>query len=269
MMRQLPSKLLITLISLLPALVWALPADREQPINIEADHAQLDDKQGITQYKGTAILTQGTLRLEGDIITFYYDEDKQLSKAVAEGKHAKYQQVHKPGEAPVRARALKMEYIAKTQKIYLIGQGHIWQAGDEFSGSHIEYDISNNIVNANSAPVKVGDKVQKGERIHIIIQPPGSKKTTKPATKETKPAAISPPNATVVSQESDKYSTALTTVRLNARSGPDTQYPVLDTFEQNTHVIILTEQNNWVQVRGMVGDKIVIGWVNRRYLQLN
>ena len=87
-MHQLHNKLLIVLLTLLPALAWALPSDREQPISIEADHAQLDDKQGITQYKGKAVLTQGTLRIEGDIITFYYGEDKQIIKAVAQGNLA-------------------------------------------------------------------------------------------------------------------------------------------------------------------------------------
>ena len=93
-MHHLPSKLLIGLLLLLPTLTWALPSDRQKPINIEADHAQMDDKIGVTQYKGRAVLTQGTLRIEGDIITFYYDADKQLKKAVAQGKPAKYQQFY-------------------------------------------------------------------------------------------------------------------------------------------------------------------------------
>ena len=140
MMRHLQTKLLILLIAFMPSLSWALPSDRDKPIEIEADHAQMDDSEGITQYKGKAILTQGTLRIEGDIITFYYDENKQLSKAVAQGNLATYKQVQKLGEVPVRARALQMEYHAKSQKIYLLGKGHVWQAGDEFTGNKIEYD---------------------------------------------------------------------------------------------------------------------------------
>ena len=83
MMRLLQTSLLLFW---LPISAWALPSDRDQPINIEADHAQMDDASGVAQYKGDAILTQGTLRIEGDVITFYYDENKQLKKAVAEGK---------------------------------------------------------------------------------------------------------------------------------------------------------------------------------------
>ena len=272
MMHHLHSKLIIALLLFLPTLSWALPNDSEQPINIEADHAQLDDKKGITQYKGTAILTQGSLRIEGDTITFYYDENKQLSKAIAEGNLATYKQIQKQGEEPVRARALRMEYHAKDQKIYLIGKGHVWQAGDEFSGNRIEYDIAKNIVNANSAPIKVDGKTLKSERVHIIIQPPGSKKktSTKPKKSEVEPQQAIEPTPSETVQKNDNYPSAtVITSNLNIRTGPGTLYDKLGKFSLGTELIVLTEQKDWIQVRGMVGNQTIIGWVNRRYIQLN
>ena len=267
-MRQLHNKLFITLLILLPSLALALPSDREKPIDIEADHAQLDDEKGVTQYKGTAILTQGTLKIEGDTITFYYDDNKQLTKAVAQGQFAKYQQVQKPGEKPIRAQALQMEYHAQSQKIYLLGKGHVWQNGDEFSGDHIEYDITRNIVNARSKPVKEGTKPRKGERIHIIIQPPGSKKKPKAAAVKPEPvSALKPSDATVI--KDDSYPTAITTTNLNVRTGPGTQYNKLGILKTRDDVIVLTEQKDWVQVRGVIDGQVVIGWVSRRYIQLS
>jgi len=265
MMHRLQTKLLIVLIAFLPSLSWALPSDSQQPIDIEADHAELDDANGITQYKGKAILTQGTLRIEGDIITFYYDENKQLTKAVAQGNLATYKQVQKPGEEPVRARALQMEYHAKSQKIYLLGQGHVWQAGDEFSGNKIEYDINKNVVNANSAPVEVAGEKQESGRVHIIIQPPGSKK------KATAPKVV--PNTNIEptpidDKNTDQHPTASTTTTLNVRTGPGVQYNKIGAFSPNSDVIVLTEQKEWLQVRGEIGDQVVIGWVNRRYIEV-
>ncbi|MCX4187446.1 lipopolysaccharide transport periplasmic protein LptA [Methylophaga sp. OBS4] len=267
---HLQTKLMALLILTVPVLSWALPSDREQPINIEADHAQLDDKEGITQYKGDAILTQGTLKITGDIITFFYDENKQLTKAVAQGKLATYEQVQKPGEAPVRARALQMEYYADRQKIYLLGEGHVWQAGDEFTGNRIEYDINNNVVTANSAPITVGGETQKKGRVHIIIQPPGTQKKTTPvkpgSEKTTQPKA--PSQTPPTGDSSDKsYPTAITTTRLNVRTGPGTHYNKIGTYDQGLEVIVLTRQQSWAQVRGMIDGDVVIGWVNQRYLQ--
>ena len=40
---------------------WALPSDREQPIRVQADTAELDDKQGVAVYRGDVVITQGTL----------------------------------------------------------------------------------------------------------------------------------------------------------------------------------------------------------------
>ncbi|GAB4291792.1 MAG: hypothetical protein Kow0083_04800 [Methylophaga sp.] len=274
---------LFAIAMLLPGMAMALPSDREKPINIEADHAQLDDREGVTQYKGDAILTQGTLRIEGDIITFYYDENKQLTKAVAEGKRATYQQVHKPGEKPVRAKALKMEYYAERQKIYLIGDGYVWQNGDEFTGNYIEYDIAQNVVSANSKPVTVDGETRKKGRVHIIIQPQNTRKPSKPEEKAQSDSKADTPPASVEPEAEDKkensepeqpatsepkaYPTAMTTSRLNVRTGPGMQYQKLGTFDQYIEVIVLTRQPNWSQVRGVINGEVVIGWVNSRYLQ--
>ncbi len=266
-MLRLACKFLLIYLVLLPFSAWALPSDRDQPIEIEADHAQLDDQQGITQYKGKAILTQGTLRIEGDIITFYYDQNKQLTKVVAQGKRATYQQIQKKGETPIRAKAYTMEYLAKIQKIYLIGKGHVWQKGNEFSGERIEYDIDKNIVNA-SGRVNHTEQPKKGERIHIIIQPPGHSK--KPSTKIVKPKSVD--TATPLKTESDlkdsAYPLAITTTNLNVRTGPGTQYKKLGVLYSGSEVYVLTEQKQWVQIRGTINGQPAIGWVNRHYIQL-
>lgn len=277
---------LLTVCLMLPAISWALPSDREKPINIEADHAQMDDQEGVTQYKGDAILTQGTLKITGDIITFYYNENKQLTKAVAVGKLATYQQVHKPGEAPVKAKAIRMEYYADKQKIYLIGEGHVWQNGDEFIGNRIEYDIAKNVVSANSAPVNVGGETHDSGRIHMIIQPMTQQKKTKPSKPKPKqaetPKVVAPAEAPVEAEKATpttpkpaaeaplpvkEYPEVITTSRLNVRTGPGTGYQRLGTLDQNLRVIVLSRQQGWAQVRGMLNGETVIGWVNDYYLE--
>ncbi|NQY51717.1 MAG: lipopolysaccharide transport periplasmic protein LptA [Piscirickettsiaceae bacterium] len=165
-------KFLLVFFSLMPTWALALASDGEQLINIEADHAQLDNENKVTQYQGNAILTQGTLRITGDVITFYYDDNKHITKAVAKGDFAKYQQIYKLEEYPIKARALQMEYHAQVQKIYLLGKGHILKQGNKFSGNSIAYDISNNIIQANAFPVRIKNKIQSSAgKVHIVIQP--------------------------------------------------------------------------------------------------
>lgn len=259
---------LLWVLTAIPAIAHALPSDREQPINIEADHAQLDDQTGVTQYKGDAVLTQGTLRIEGDIITFFYDENRELEKAIAEGNLATYEQVHKEGDKPVKAKALQMEYHARTQRIYLVGQGYVWQSGDEFRGNHIEYDIDKNIVIANSRPVEVDGEKQSSGRVHITIQPPGQREKNNSKPTKQEPETTQPVTEAPEQQSELQYPTAIIQTTLNVRTGPGTQYERLGAFVENTEVIVLTRQPEWVQVRGMSGDKAIIGWVSARYLQM-
>lgn len=277
------NKLLIGFLALLPSLAIALPSDRDKPINIEADHAQLDDEQGITQYKGRAILTQGTLRIDGDIITFYYDQNKKLTKVVAQGKMAKYQQIQKLGEEPVKAEALQMEYHAGVQKIDLLGQGFIWQNGSKISGNQIEYDITRNIVNANSKPVSIGNKIERTKgRVHFIIDPNNQQinneqKLEKQSVAATKPKPKQLPNSPIeplIENDSQQdsasaYPTTRTLSALNIRTGPGENYGKLATFSTDSELIVLTEQNSWLQVRGVSNSQIFIGWVHRSYVSPN
>ena len=277
------NNLLIGLLALLPSLAIALPSDRNKPINIEADHAQLDDDRGITQYKGRAVLTQGTLRIDGDIITFYYDKNKKLSKVVAQGKMAKYQQVQKPGEDPVKAEALQMEYHAGGQKIHLLGKGFVLQNGSKFSGNRIEYDIARNVVNANAKPVTIGNKVERTKsRVHFIIDPNNQQISNKPKPKKIPVAAVKSkpkqlPNAPIEpiiendAQQSNTnaYPTTRTVSQLNIRTGPGKTYGKLATFASGSELIVLTEQNDWLQVRGIANSQVVIGWVHRNYVSPN
>jgi len=257
--------LLITVMALSPAIVFALESDNEQPINIEADHAQMDDKEGVAQYKGRAILTQGTLRIEGDILTFYFDENNEIKKATAQGVKgnlAKYQQVETVGESPIRAKALRIEYYAADQKINLLGEGYVWQNGDEFTGNTIKYDIVKNVVDASAAAIVVDGVQQDKGRIHIIMQPAGAKNKT--LAPKTTPAVI--PTETVVSDKTiTDYPQAVTTMELNIRTGPGTQYAKLALLDQGHNLRILTEQKEWLQVRCDVDGEVIIGWVFRRY----
>ncbi|HBB78519.1 MAG TPA: lipopolysaccharide transport periplasmic protein LptA, partial [Pseudomonas sp.] len=58
---------------LLGSTAWALPEDRNQPIRIQADTAELDDNQGVAVYRGDVVITQGTMIITGDTVTITQD----------------------------------------------------------------------------------------------------------------------------------------------------------------------------------------------------
>ncbi len=162
--------LLMTLI-LGPLNSWALSSDREQPMLIEADRAELDDANGISVYRGNVKVTQGTLILTGDIMTVH-SKGNDVDKVVMEGKPATYKQRPDNKDKDVRARALHMEYFTNPEKIVLTKQAEVEQEGDVLRSERIEYDVPTDKVNAGTD--------QPDERVRITIQPRSDKKKKMP-----------------------------------------------------------------------------------------
>lgn len=164
--------LLFTLF-LIPSVVMALASDRDQPIELEADTADIDDLKGISIYTGNVILTQGSMVITADKLTLHNDKDKELEKAVAEGnkKLATFKQRPEGKTQDFKARAVTMIYFLKKDKIHLLKKAHVQQDGDTFSSNKIIYDTKKETVIATSQKDSQGKPVASGERVKVTIQP--------------------------------------------------------------------------------------------------
>lgn len=154
----------------------ALSTDSDQPINIEADEAEADDAQNVTIYRGDVVLTQGTLRVEGDVLTMYFGENQELTKMVAEGDPAHFQQQPDGGGPLQQAEAKVLEYYAKEDTMVLLGDALSWQGEDRIQAERIVYDTRNGKVKAESLqalPEGVTTGGQQG-RVKVTINPGNS-----------------------------------------------------------------------------------------------
>ena len=156
----------------------ALPTDANQPIRIQANAATLDDRQNTAVYTGNVIITQGSLRLTGNRVTLTTDKAGDISKIVATGTPATYRQTPDTDSKPIDARALTIEYHAAADKIVLIDNAFLEQAGNTFQGQRISYDIQRQVVDAGKAS---SDGSANPDRIEIIIQP---RKRSEPAAND-------------------------------------------------------------------------------------
>lgn len=166
--------LLSIFIFLMPIKLMALSSDRNQPIELEADAADIDDLKGISIYTGNVILTQGSMVIKSSKLTLYNDKNRELEKAVAVGNNKKlatFKQRPEGKDADLRARAITMTYYLKKDKIHLIKKAYVWQDGDTFTGNKIIYDTKNETVIATSKKNTDGKPVSSGERIRVVIQP--------------------------------------------------------------------------------------------------
>jgi lipopolysaccharide export system protein LptA len=151
------------------AAAWALPSDREQPIRIQADSAELDDKQGVAVYRGDVIITQGTLKITGDTVTITQTASGDIDVFTSVGNLAYYEQKPAADKEIVKAYGRTIQYFSSNERIVLIDQAKVIQEGNTFEGEKIVYDTQRQIVNAGRA---TGTNVSTPRpRIDMIIQP--------------------------------------------------------------------------------------------------
>ncbi len=152
------------LLNVLSAPSLALESDQQQPLYLEADDAELDEKRAISVYKGHVLIRQGTLEIRADQVTIYHREDRHPERIVALGTPATYRQDLEGERQPLRAQAQRMEYLTAKDAIILIGQAVVYQGKDSFRNDRIVYDRA-------KGQVKAGEQVQGKERVRILLHP--------------------------------------------------------------------------------------------------
>ena len=163
MYRKISKALLLLLCLISPRVLWALATDKEQPIAIEADSLDIDDKEGISTYRGNVRVTQGTILVLAEVVTVY-SKERELQQVVAVGTPASFRQEVEGEDGEIRAQGDVVNYYPATDRIVLSGGAHLWRGKNEFLGNRIEYDSLQDIVKASAA--------ESGEqRVKVIIQP--------------------------------------------------------------------------------------------------
>ncbi|TLX57401.1 lipopolysaccharide transport periplasmic protein LptA [Stutzerimonas nosocomialis] len=149
--------------------LWALPEDRNQPIRVQADSAELDDRQGVAVYRGDVVITQGSMKITGNTVTITQNQNGDVEVFTAIGKPAYYEQKPAADKQIVQAYGLTIQYFASNERIVLLDQARVVQEGNTFEGEKIVYDTQRQIVNAGRA---TGAEVTSPRpRVDMVIQP--------------------------------------------------------------------------------------------------
>lgn len=151
---------------------WALASDREQPVYIEADYADIDQLNHVVVYRGNVKIRQGSIGIWGDVVTIYTDENNELVKAFSDAKAGslarfKQKQDGKPDE--VWGEGERLEYWAQKNLVKIFRRGKLWQGEDVFTSNKILYDTAKEVLIG-------GDRTTSGtgkskDRVRMTIQP--------------------------------------------------------------------------------------------------
>ena len=139
----------------------ALPEDAAQPIQINADSAELDENRNLAVYHGNVRMEQGTMRVTADTMTIEL-KDQLVVRISAEGDRAHYQQRLTADESMVFADAKTITYYTQEERVQLKGRAYLTQNLNEFSGDEINYNIRDGKVDAQGN----GDG-----KVQMILQP--------------------------------------------------------------------------------------------------
>ncbi len=151
--------LIFTLFNYSASSVFARSDDSEKPIHITADTAELNDKTGVSIYRGDVQMVQGTTILTGDIITVYTDKN-EVTKMISVGDLATYQETTDDGDI-VYAESEEMIHNNVEKKVELFRRGKITQVGNVIKSDYILYLTEEGLIDTGT----------KKDRIQITIQP--------------------------------------------------------------------------------------------------
>lgn len=144
--------------------LFARADDRDQPIHITADTAELNDKTGISIYRGDVVMIQGTTTLTGDVVTIH-TQDGEVNKVISVGELATYEETTDDGEE-IYAEAEEMIYNRLESKIDLFRRAKVTEEDNIFRSEHIRYFIEEELIEAGSPSVG-----NQKKRVNMTIIP--------------------------------------------------------------------------------------------------
>lgn len=181
----------------MPAAASAEKADRDKPLNIEADKLLHDELKQISVFSGRAVLTKGSMVLRGERIEMRQDPDGfQFGVVLPEAnKRAFFRQKREGLDEYLEGEAQRIDYDGRNERIVLSDQAEIRRfrgntLGDQMSGKRIVYDNLSDVFTIDGQP---GEKSKPGDaRVRVTLVP------------RNKPSDVAPDKAVPASEKNIK-----------------------------------------------------------------
>jgi lipopolysaccharide export system protein LptA len=143
-------------------------ADRDKPIELEADTVTVNDAKKTSTYSGMVVLTQGTLVIRADKLVVREDKEG-FQHSTSTGSPTTFKQKREGKNEYMEGSAQRIEYDGRMDKVQLYTKAWVKRGEDIVNGDYISYDA-----NAEYAEVIGGTKSEGtpgSGRVKAIIQP--------------------------------------------------------------------------------------------------
>ncbi len=152
-------------------------ADRDKPVNLEADRVTVDDVKQVATFEGNVVLTQGTLVIRGNRMVVRQDAEG-FKTGIAYGNLASFRQKREGFDEYIEGYAERIEYDSKAEKLQMFNRAYIKRGNDDVSGNYISYDAATEFFRVIGGGKQAATPANPEGRVRAVIQP---KPKVKPA----------------------------------------------------------------------------------------
>ena len=177
------------------SLALAEKADRDKPINYQADTGDVNVQTKVGTLTGSVILTQGTLVIHADKIVFRQNADNSVS-ASAWGNPITFREKRDGVDEYYDGVAQHAEYDGQKRLLELFDRAMLRKGTDEIRSNYISYNAETEFFKAegrpDAQPTAAGAQ-PLGSRVRGVFQPQAKDKDDK-SGKDAKAKAPEKPN---------------------------------------------------------------------------
>lgn len=148
-------------------------ADRDKPVNIEADRVSVDDVKKVQVFEGNVQLVKGTLIIRAERIVVTQDDDG-YQRGVATGTASvppHFRQKREGKDEYIEGEGERIEHDAKAEKTEFFNRAWVKSGLDEVRGQFISYDAKTENYFVTSGPNGTRARPGSTERVRAVIQP--------------------------------------------------------------------------------------------------
>jgi len=186
--------LLIAPLALCGGLASAEKADRNKPMNVEADALRYDDLKQTSVFTGRVVLTKGSILIRGAKIDVRQDgEGNQFGVVTAEpGKLAFFRQKREGLDEFIEGEGETIEYDSRADTVKFIKKAQLRRyrganLGDELTGGLILYNNTTDVFTIDGAATQGSPGAPAG-RVRAMLTPKPDAAAVAPASAPAPPA---------------------------------------------------------------------------------
>ena len=216
-----PVALLAVALCCAPA-AQAEKADREKNIEFQGDTGGGNAETKTGELVGHVIITQGTMTIQADRVTFKQNADNSLS-ATAYGNPVRFREKRDGADDYYEGYAQRIVYDGEKRFVELFDNALLKKAGDEIRSNYISYSAATENFSAegrpDAKPAGPGD-APLGARVRGTFQPKSEEKQDKPAAKDKSGSAQDKDKAAVAKDNGAAKSAAPLTLKPSGDLAP-------------------------------------------------